>query len=165
MMKTELHDVVSKAGEDWDKYRTKVEDFLVDWERHNTALLRYPPPTTMCPRSHTHTQPPSRWLIGGGWQSVGSGPDGGDGAAEERDDREEGHETDRHLRGRLQAAADQASADPPPQPPRTHLRPIHPMTGFERHFHFYFQEDEDDEARGQRTTDGRSISRGWCCSA
>lgn len=40
MMKTELHDVVSKAGEDWDKYRTKVEDFLVDWERHNTALLR-----------------------------------------------------------------------------------------------------------------------------
>ena len=45
MMKTELREVVSKGGEDWDKYQTKIENFLVDWERHNNALLRYNPPS------------------------------------------------------------------------------------------------------------------------
>lgn len=40
LMKSELVSLVLKAGEDWEKYKLKMEDFLVDWEKHNTALLR-----------------------------------------------------------------------------------------------------------------------------
>jgi len=38
--KRELHGMVLKAGESWDRYQKKIEDFLVDWENHNSALLR-----------------------------------------------------------------------------------------------------------------------------
>lgn len=41
MMKNELMNVVLKAGQDWNSYRQKIEDFLVDWEKFNSALLRY----------------------------------------------------------------------------------------------------------------------------
>lgn len=44
--KRELHGMVLKAGESWDRYQKKIEDFLVDWENHNSALLRYNPART-----------------------------------------------------------------------------------------------------------------------
>lgn len=54
-MKAELVDVVLKAGHDWEVYHKKVEDFLVDWEKHNAALLRY--------LLHSASLDPSRRLI------------------------------------------------------------------------------------------------------
>ena len=39
-IKAELHGVALRVGEDWDAYQAKVEQFLVDWERHNASLLQ-----------------------------------------------------------------------------------------------------------------------------
>jgi hypothetical protein len=78
MMKAELQDVALKAGEDWDKYRAKIENFLVDWEKHNTALLRYTSPPTGA-GGHIQEERTLPHLIS--LQSVGCRSDGRNGAA------------------------------------------------------------------------------------
>jgi hypothetical protein len=39
-IRSELQKIVVGTGQDWTEYKKKVEDFLVDWEKHNQALLR-----------------------------------------------------------------------------------------------------------------------------